>query len=60
MITDIIKYIVCPSCGGTGEQMVAKLYPQGHTEVWESCDFCDGEGDFEEADYIMMKLEGKV
>ena len=54
------KYVPCPECRGEGKQMIARMYPTGHTECWEDCDFCDGEGDFEEADYIIMKLEGKV
>ena len=59
-IKDGITYIYCPACGGDGRQMTAKLYPTGHTEVWETCDFCNGEGDFEESDYIVMKLSGEV
>ena len=55
-----IKYIDCPECHGAGEQMIARMYPSGHTECWEPCEFCDGEGNFEEADYLILKLEGKV
>jgi len=36
------------------------MYPTGHTEVWSKCEFCYGEGQFEETDYLMMKLEGSV
>lgn len=57
---DGITYIYCPECGGEGKQMIAKLYPSGHTECWEHCKLCDGEGDFEEADYLVMKLAGEV
>ena len=55
-----IKYIDCPECHGAGEQMHGELWPTGHHEVWEPCEFCDGEGNFEEADYLILKLEGKV
>jgi hypothetical protein len=37
------KVIECPHCYGGG--MVAKLYPNGHTEV--SCEYCDGVGEVE-------------
>ena len=59
-MTDQIKYIDCPKCQGFGEQMNARMYPSGHTENWEECEFCEGEGRFEESDYLMMKLEGIV
>lgn len=59
-MTEIIKYVECPDCKGSGEQMIAKMYPTGHTECWEPCEFCEGEGKFEEADYIIMKLAGEV
>ena len=54
------KYVFCPECRGRGEQMEARMYPSGHTEVWVICEFCEGEGQFEEADYLIMRLEGKV
>ncbi len=54
------KYVLCPNCGGEGTVMEARLYPSGHTEIWVDCEFCYGYGQFEEADYIIMKLEGKV
>lgn len=54
------KYINCPECDGSGTQLVAELWPTGPTEVWHDCDFCQGEGRFEESDYLMMKLEGSV
>lgn len=57
---DGITYIYCPECGGEGQTMIAKLYPSGHTECWVPCELCDGEGDFEEADYLVMKLAGEV
>ena len=50
----------CPECNGEGEVMIARLYPSGHTECWDPCEFCDGEGNFDEADFIIMKLEGLV
>lgn len=59
-VKDGIVYVYCPECGGEGTQMIARMYPTGHTEINVTCDFCDGEGDFEEADYLILKLEGKV
>jgi hypothetical protein len=38
----------CHECNGEGKVMVAKLYPSGHTEVWETCETCSGEGYIEE------------
>ena len=55
-----IIYVKCPDCYGEGRIMIAKMYPSGHTECWENCEFCNGDGDFEEADYLIMRLEGKV
>ena len=40
--------------------MIAQMYPTGHTECWEDCEFCDGFGKFEEEDYIILKLQGEV
>jgi len=54
------KNIDCPECKGTGELIEGRLYPSGHTEVYVACEFCEGVGSFEEAEYIMMKLEGLV
>lgn len=34
----------CENCNGTGTTMIAKLYPNGHTEVNETCKQCDGNG----------------
>lgn len=34
----------CENCGGEGRVMIAKMYPSGHTEVWETCEECWGEG----------------
>lgn len=42
-----IEYEECPQCEGSGQTMVAKLYPSGHTEVNETCDMCDGGGEIE-------------
>jgi len=50
----------CPECRGAGQQLFAYLYPTGHAEVWEECKFCDGEGEFEAEDFLVLKLEGKV
>ena len=50
--------VVCPQCDGTAEYMVARLYPTGHTECWEECPYCEGAGEFDESDFIMLKLEG--
>jgi len=55
-----MKFYDCPDCKGTGEVLIGKLYPSGHTECWETCEFCEGEGAFEEDDYLIMRLEGKV
>lgn len=41
LIEDTIE---CEECNGTGEVMIAKLYPNGHTEVNEECPICGGEG----------------
>ena len=35
---------VCETCMGTGEVMIGKLYPTGHTEVTEICPDCNGNG----------------
>ena len=55
-----MKHYDCPECNGRGEQMIARMYPTGHTECWEPCEFCEGEGNFEEEDFLILKLEGKV
>lgn len=60
IMNDQIKYIECPECQGEGKVMVARLYPSGHTECWDPCEFCEGAGRFDESDYLMMKLEGIV
>ena len=57
---EIIKYIDCPDCSGSGKQLIARMYPTGYTECWEDCKFCNGEGMFEEGDYLIMKLQGMV
>lgn len=56
-----IKYHACPECRGRGEILVPRLYPSGHTECWDPCeyDFCDS-GYIEEEEYLILKLEGKV
>lgn len=36
--------IECEECSGTGQVMIAKLYPNGHTEVNETCSNCNGDG----------------
>jgi DnaJ-class molecular chaperone len=59
-VKDGIAYVYCPECGGEGRQMHGVMYPSGHHEIWLPCEFCEGEGDFEEADYLVLKLEGKV
>ena len=58
--TKNLKLIDCPECGGHGEFVEGRLYPNGHTEVYVTCELCEGEGCFEEADYLILKLEGKV
>jgi DnaJ-class molecular chaperone len=52
------KFYDCPDCRGHGKVLVGKLYPSGHTECWEPCEFCEGEGVIEEDDYIVLKLRG--
>jgi len=59
MLRDL-KYYDCPDCKGKGEVIVGKLYPSGHTECLEPCEFCEGEGVFEEEDFLILRLEGKV
>lgn len=54
------EYIDCPECGGSGELMEAHMYPSGHTEVWVDCKLCEGLGNFELLDYLVMKLAGMV
>ncbi len=36
--------VECEECGGEGQQMWPRMYPSGHTEVWEKCEECYGEG----------------
>lgn len=56
-----LGYVMCPECCGHGEIMIAEYCPySGHKEVMHMCEFCDSEGQFEEADYIIMKLAGEV
>ncbi len=43
----------CPECGGGG--MIAKLYPQGHTEV--SCEECCGLGWLETTEQLDSKVK---
>lgn len=57
---ELTKYYDCPECYGQGEQLEARLYPTGHTEVWVKCSLCEGEGNFTEEDYLIMRLEGRV
>lgn len=59
-MTEEIKYIDCPECRGRGEVLIGRLYPTGHTECWDPCEFCEGEGVFEEQDYLILRLEGRV
>jgi len=45
----------CEECGSSGTVMIAKLYPNGHTEVEETCDNCNGEGcTFDKIDAIEL------
>jgi len=57
---DGVKHYNCPECAGAGQQMEAHQRPWGYSEVWVDCYFCEGNGCFEEDDYLMLKLEGKV
>ena len=40
-------YRLCDDCKGDGTQMVARMYPSGHTECTETCEACGGEGQVE-------------
>lgn len=55
-----MTFVPCPECRGKGTVLEGRLYPNGHTEVDVECEFCEGEGQFEEGDYLMLVLEGKV
>lgn len=57
---ELPRYIDCPDCKGCGQQMYPRAVPDGYIESWEDCDFCEGEGRFEEADFIILRLEGRV
>jgi DnaJ-class molecular chaperone len=59
MQSDLL-HVNCPYCDGSGEQLVVRLFPSGHTECYEDCGFCEGIGNFEEGEYLILKLEGKV
>jgi DnaJ-class molecular chaperone len=59
-MADELKLIACPGCRGSGELIEYRLYPSGHTEVLIPCELCDGVGEFEEDEYIVMRLEGSV
>lgn len=37
------KLVKCERCSGTGLR-IAKLYPNGYTEVSEICHYCNGDG----------------
>ena len=39
------SWITCPECDGEGYVMIAKLYPTGHAEVIETCQYCNGDGE---------------
>jgi len=55
-----IKYVTCPDCRGRGSNLEPHQRPWGYSEVEVDCEFCEGEGQFEEEDYLILKLEGKV
>ena len=59
-MVDVVKEYDCPECSGRGENMEGRLYPNGHTEVWVECEFCEGIGSFPEDIYLLLRLEGKV
>ena len=44
LVNPIEDTIECEKCNGIGKVMIAKLYPNGHTEVNEECPACGGEG----------------
>lgn len=50
----------CPDCKGRGEVLEAHQRPWGHSEVLVTCELCEGNGYFDETDYIILKLQGKV
>lgn len=54
------KGIDCPECSGTGTTLMGVMYPTGHHEIQVDCDFCEGEGVFDEDDYMVLRLAGKV
>ena len=60
MDMETAKVYDCPDCRGQGDQMIAVGYPNGYREIWEPCEFCEGVGYFEEDEFLMLTLEGKV
>lgn len=44
----------CEECNGFGKVIIAKLYPNGHTEIEEECVACSGEG------YIVTNSELEI
>ena len=55
------KYVKCPECRGEGKQLIGHLpSPSGPREFWEYCKICEGEGQFEEEEYLILKLQGIV
>ena len=57
---DDLGYLInkCEECNDTGKVMKAKLYPSGHTEVWEDCEKCQKkEIMFKKDDYIVCLNE---
>jgi hypothetical protein len=54
-----ITYETCENCNGEGTVMVAKLYPNGHTEVNESCTECDGSGEIEMENPLITEAKRK-
>lgn len=52
--------IDCPDCKGIGTTIVGVMYPTGHHEMHVDCELCEGEGAFDEEDFIMLRLAGKV
>lgn len=58
-MSDVV-YITCPDCKGKGQLLFPKQGPNGYMEAWDECELCQGLGDFEEQDYLAMKLAGEV
>lgn len=59
MIAEEIKYVACPFCN-EGKNMHYACYGDDPVEVYTCCDECDGDGEIEESDYLILVLQHKV